>query len=613
MTSPLSTVTTGTVSPSPSPLIERIFGEARFHTDGDVAALIFDKDDSLWSIDETGVLKHWNIDAKLLARNFLSDLETLWVFSSDARYLASGNDDLLLWEVESGQLLARTAQDSWITALAFRPDGAVLASGHDDGNVRLWDVATQRCHAEIPVHPRHSVSALAFSPKGDLLATAGEDRVIRIWKSQTLELWLELKSHTDRIPALVWSPDGTHLISAGWDTSARVWQPPHPDPLMLLNSHADQVLTLAYSPDGRFLACADSDHDIYLWSEPAKGKVGHILRGHQDEIRCLAFNADGRLLASAGADRVIRLWEVQNGRLLAGPHATAKHSLAYVPGARSILVSATGQAVRAWDAASGDECPPTGEKAAYSVAASPDGRQIALGGTDHFTSIWDVESQAVVAQLEATKPPIGRLAYSPDGTLIAHTSPADGLVWIWNAKTFEPQLILIEAADGCTLEALAIHPNGQWLACGGVDVLSTGERDGALCIWDITTMEKKVVWDVGVYALAFDPRGKYLAGAGLKETVYLWDLEKDELIFELAGFQGAVNAVAFSPDGSYLLAAGEDMTVRAWDVLSSRMLIRREFDTAPQSLLFSPDGRFLFLGNANTTCYQVEFKKLLDD
>jgi hypothetical protein len=39
----------------------------------------------------------------------------------------------------------------------------------------------------------------------------------------------------------------------------------------------------------------------------------------------------------------------------------------------------------------------------------------------------------------------------------------------------------------------------------------------------------------------------------------------------------------------------------------------REFDVPVQSLAFSPDGKFLFCGNANTTCYQIEFKKLLED
>src|SRR5205807_2357654 len=114
---------------------------------------------------------------------------------------------------------------------------------------------------------------------------------------------------------------------------------------------------------------------------------------------------------------------------------------------------------------------------------------------------------SLTSSLEATKPPIGALAFSPDSAMLAHTSPADGLVWIWKCGASEAELILIEAADGCTLEGVAFHPNGGWVACGGIDYLSTGERDGAVAVWDLATREKRFVLDVGVYAIAFDPKG----------------------------------------------------------------------------------------------------------
>jgi len=261
----------------------------------------------------------------------------------------------------------------------------------------------------------------------------------------------------------------------------------------------------------------------------------------------------------------------------------------------------------------GDEMAPTGLCAACSVAASRDGKWLAVGGTDHFTQLWDVKAGKRAASLEATKPPIGSLAFAPDSNLLAHTSPADGLVWLWKCDAAEPLLILIEAADGCTLETVAFHPNGKLVACGGIDYLSTGERDGAVCVWDLATKEKQFTLDYGVYAVAFDPTGKYLAGAGIDDTVYLWDANTQETVFELAGHQETINAVAFSPDGSYLVTGGDDMTVRVWDVLSGRLLVGRELDSPVQALAFSPDGKSLFVGNGNTTCYQVEVKKLLEE
>jgi WD40 repeat protein len=113
--------------------------------------------------------------------------------------------------------------------------------------------------------------------------------------------------------------------------------------------------------------------------------------------------------------------------------------------------------------------------------------------------------------------------------------------------------------------------------------------------------------------VAFDPQGKYLAGAGFDDAVYVWDVETQETVFVLGGHLAKLNAVAFTPDGSYVVSGGDDGTIRVWDVLSGRFLIAREFDSAVQSLAFSPDGQYLFCGNGNTTCYQIEFKRLLED
>lgn len=597
-----------------SPLIARTFGEPRFHTEGDISAVAFGPDGTIWSVDEAGILRHWSADGRALQRSFLSDIETLWCFSPEADFLASGNDDLLIWNTAEGQLLYRIPQPGWVSALAFSPDGRTVACGHDDGFIRLWDVRSQRQIGELAAHA-DAVSAIQFSAQGDRIASAGEDRVVQVWDANTHKLLATLKSHTDRIPALAWAPDGSLLVSAGWDTSARVWRPgTSVEPVMLLNSHADQVLGVTFSPDGKLLATADSENDVYLWSNAASGKVRHALRGHVGEVRSLSFNRDGSILASAGADRVIHLWDTRDGKLIAGPNPTGRHGIAVVPGANPLLASTGGTSLRVWALATGDEVAPSHDGPAFSVAASDTGRWLAVGGTDHRTRLYDLTQPKLAPKiLEATKPPVGSLAFGPGGKFLVQSSPADGLVWIWNPEGTEADLILIEAADGCTLETVAVHPDGNRVAVGGADYLSTGERDGAVCVWDLTTKLKVATFDTGVYALAFDPQGRFLVGAGLTDHVHVWDLASETEVFTLQGHQERINVVAFSPDGNYLLSGGDDQTVRVWDLLSGRLLVAREFDSPIQGLAFSADGQTLFTGNGNTTCYQVDFKKLLED
>lgn len=597
-------------TPTPS-FVKRVLGEPRFHTEADIAAVAFTPEGTVWSVDEAGILRNWASDGSCLARHFLSDLETLWCFDRSSKLLASANDDLLIWDVQQGQLMHRIAQPSWVTAFAFSPDSRVIATGHDDGKVRFWDTRGQKMIGEIDAS-KESISAVSYSNNGQWVAIASEDRIIKVWHAESHRLLQEYVSHTDRIPSLSWSADDDQFASAGWDTSARVWKPGNRDPLMLLNSHSDQVLAVAFSPNGNFLATADSDCDIHLWSDPSTGKALHVLRGHADEIRAIVFNHDGTKLASAGSDRVIHIWDVSSGALLAGPNPSGRYSLtAYQYKGVEYVAGATDSMLQIWNSASGKSVP-FDHGAANSVASSKDGNRLAVGGIDVNTKLF--HNGEFVRALEATKPPIGCISFSPDGKILAHTSQSDGLVWIWDTApdSGDAKLILIEAADGCTLESLCFHPDGNRLAVGGIDYLSTGERDGAVAIWDLTTKEKWDVFDKGVYAITIDPQGRYLAGAGVSNSVYLWDLLGRDLAFELEGHQSKVHAVCFDLEGSYVLSGGDDGTLRVWDVLSGRLLVVREFDVPVQALAFGPSGS-LYAGLGNTTCVEIDFQKLLND
>jgi WD40 repeat protein len=309
----------GSLLPAPEGLaaVIRVFGELRFHTDGDIAALAFAADGALYSVEESGVLRRWNTSTGQPSESqTLSDLETLWAFSGNGRLLASASDDLSLWDVASGRMLGDVAQPSWVTALAWSSDGGWLATGHDDGIVRIWTVANERLQSELRGH-ENPITAMAFSPDGKRLATAGEDRIIIIWEVVAGGQLGALRGHTDHIQAVAWHPRGHQLVSAAWDRTARLWNTTTFEPIVLLNSHADQVTSLCYSPGGELLVSADSAPAIHVW-DPETAKDCSVLEGHQEEIRSLAFSPDGQLLASGGADRVIRLWDPHQGQLLSG-------------------------------------------------------------------------------------------------------------------------------------------------------------------------------------------------------------------------------------------------------------------------------------------------------
>jgi WD40 repeat protein len=657
------------------PFVDRTYGEPLFHTQSEVVVLCFAPDDSLWSIEESGILRQWTREGRLMTRKFLAELDAIWAFNSDATLIASACDKFInIWDAARARVQRRMPTDSWVMALAFSLDGKLLASGHDNGTVRLWDVSDGKLVAEWKAH-NQSVSAIDF--RNTQIATAGEDRLIHVWDFAGKKA-ATLAGHFDRIPALAWQPGGNLLISAGW-----VWDPSKSDPLILLNSHADQVANLAYSRDGRLLAVADSDFTIHVWSDLLHCPTEYVLQGHKDEIRAMAFSRDGSRLATAGADCVVQLWDMNTGRLAAGPNpanspnSPSRHGIALVN--EQTIVSTAGAAIQGWEQESARPswvplCE-SGEPV-LSIATSPDGKWLATGGPSPEVKVWDLATRELKLTLQHTRGPIVNLTFSPNSELLVSASISDGLAWVWRIGNPEPILVIPEAAETSTLESLAFHPTKNWLAVGGIDWLATSGSDGAVCLWDLDAQQKIASVPTGVTSLAFDPTGRFIAAGTLKQTVAIWEIKDLNKVFEpqprrhggrrsrrrssrrerrpasgrsqsarprwhrscqrvnhrqrrrqgdpglgsrfrqaepgSGGHQDRIGAVLFSPDGRWLVSAGDDCTLRIWDVLNGQLVAARQFDAAIHSLAFSKNGRYLYTGNDNTTCYRLELKKLLE-
>ncbi len=630
-------------SRSESPFRPRVFGARPFHTDGELLALRFSPDGTLWSVEEPGVLRHWDVHTRQqIGWSELGDPEATWCFSSAAHFVAAGSDELCLWETNNGELLSFWQQSSWVTALAFQPCALLLASGHDDGGVRLWDYAGGRLAYEIrpPIAPSDgggdlAVSALAFSLDGRRLAVAAEDRSIFLWSMANGEMIGRLVGHTDRIAALAWHPDGRRLVSAGWDGTARVWDTTTCLPLILLNSHDGQVQALAFTPDGQRLACADSTPAVHFWDMKAYQSVA-VHRDSIREVRCLAFSADSKYLASGGAGRVIHFWNApavgwaDGGDPPAGgggpprsPHPT-RTCLAVTQDGSRLASLGEGTTLRVWNTTTGDpEFELENAPLLRAFAASPDGRWFAgsvvptarregkASEADRSTLfLWRADNGRCVRPLEGQAAPIHILAFNPDSTVLATAGLRTSDVWLWRVPEGEPFLVP-DVVKGCSIESLAFHPNGRLVAAGGIDWLAPRRPEGRIVLWDLDQQRPAGVLPGGTTGLAFHPSGRRLAAATLTQSIVIWDLETRSQLDELIGHLDAVTAVAYSPDGRWLASGSDDRTLRLWDAETGEQRGLVELDTQIKALAFAPDGRSLFTGNGTTSCYQLDLRSIL--
>ncbi|MFO0925436.1 MAG: WD40 repeat domain-containing protein [Gemmataceae bacterium] len=606
----------------------RVFGVPALHTDGELLALGLTVDGVLYSVQEPGELRSWDLRQRHSTSSVpLEGMAMVWAFNWASRLLASASDEVTVWEAASGKQLSSWAMPTaaWVSALAFQPGEAVLATGHEDGTVRIWDWAAGELRLEIAAHPQ-TVSAIAFSWDGTRLATAGEDKLIHLWDVTTGQPAGTLTGHKDRIPGLLWHPDNRRLFSAGWDTTVRVWDTTTCEPIILLNSHATQVHALALSADGKLLASADSRSTVHLWDTDRHVTVA-LLREATGEVRCLAFspnddrgNVGPAVLVYGGADRLIYLWDSRQGSGGTGQTdpLVSRTAIALSPDDRTLYGLGAGMPLRGWDVDRGDTTLTLQDSPLLRTAAlSPDGRWIAAarveGSADDRTTLalhrtTDGGRQAVC---DGQQPPITALAFDPAGTLLAAGGIRSSDVWLWKVPAGEPALLIPDAVDSASVEGAGV-PAGRSAAGGGRNRLA-GDQPPRRSNRPVgrSTSASPGCGSTGAVAMAWHPDGSRLLVAGLDRIARVYDAATGQVLHELRGHQDSLTCLAVSPDGQLLVTGGDDRALRVWDVRSGDAIAAWELDNPVRAVAFSHDGRYLYTGNSNTSCYQLELDQLL--
>jgi WD40 repeat protein len=168
-------------------------------------------------------------------------------------------------------------------------------------------------------------------------------------------------------------------------------------------------------------------------------------------------------------------------------------------------------------------------------------------------------------------------------------------IWAIHPSLAQPLLIRTLTAHSASVYSVALSPDGQTLASGGVDC--------AIQLWHLGTteqtntgaslMRKLTGHTFPVYSIAFSPDGKLLASGSGDYTIKIWNLETGQLLSTLAGHSSFVYSVAFSPDGKTLASGSADKSIKIWQVSNSQLLTTLISYASVNSVAFSPDPQFL--------------------
>lgn len=132
----------------------------------------------------------------------------LLLFSPADRSLACAvKATVEIWEPYSSDVRRKLEMRSGLaTAMAYSPDGRQFATGHFQGDVHIWDLATEKEIAHFKGH-RGRIAYLKYSHDGKSLASASADTSILIWKSpelpkRNMPTEKELESHWESFTSL---------------------------------------------------------------------------------------------------------------------------------------------------------------------------------------------------------------------------------------------------------------------------------------------------------------------------------------------------------------------------------------------------------------------------
>jgi WD40 repeat protein len=477
---------------------------------------------------------------------------------------------------------------------AFSPNSQWLAVSVGDYSIELWSVTDKKPIRRLIAHT-DAVVTTAWSPDNELLASSGNDQTVAVWRRETGELLGRLHGHQQNVTCLAFSIDGRTLYSGSEDRTIRVWTPsslqakgfafsqpmadkalPH---LTTTNSVANPlpwewrhlqyesrdeatsvfaqstsaVSSLAVSFNGKWIAGGMGGGQVLLWTDL---KLQHEWQlGHRD-VECLDFSPSGERLAAGCRDGSVIVLSIPSGNVIT-----------------NFIQS---------------------------------GSQIAVRFANNGNGLGFVSSRAFASYnfLEQTRRDGGpffawRAAISPDLKFIALGQPEGLVIYSGATNVIFPN---VRGNQFHESQAMAISPNGQWLA--------TALADRSIEIWllpDKRPVQRLIGHSSTISALAWSADSRLLASGGYDQIIIIWDAQREKILRRLRGHEDYITTLSFSPDGDTLYSGSYDRTFRVWTGFHS--------PSAPEVVALDPHVTYSFLspgarvacgGTADYTLWTIE-------
>jgi WD40 repeat protein len=343
------------------------------------------------------------------------------------------------------------------------------------------------------------------------------------------------------------------------------------------------------------LPWVESGDAISLSNVPSIQLLGRLeTRVTASTIFADAFSPDGVRLAALTNEQVV-VWDLIKGSLVFDTARENAEHVYFSPDKTEVYTLDSLGQVHIYDADSGQQKNGFTAQQSYrgTAAYNADNGWLALGGVNGEVRVWDLAARQSLVTFKAHAQAVTALAFSPDGTKLA-TAGRDNRaqIWDWKARSSLANL------DVSGASRLAFSPDGDLLAAGipnnaSVWVVATGARAYTLNTGPGGTRD----------ILTFSPDGQYILTAGEPADAGVWDAKTGAPVNTLPGVGGDTVSAAFSPDGTLLATATLDGKATLWNMggIREKTLQRADLNTTQRiaGVDWAPDSHLLALFTAD--------------
>ncbi|MEZ6125514.1 MAG: protein kinase [Planctomycetaceae bacterium] len=478
----------------------------------------------------------------------------------------------------------------------FSPDGRLIVTGHTDGTILLHDVADAAA-TQTWRSSGAAVQDVAFSPDGSRLAVAhqwpddAQSGSVSVYRVDNGEVLFEFSEHESCPKCVTFDTTGERVISGDSD-GIQVW-----------DSSSGEVLQTISLRHGTTECACHGDEIVFLndgirrWSLKTNEEIGRV-SGTRSEF--LAFDREGGDIVTVDS-RAQRLNVIPINDVVGDVTQTVPRLAGTLTGMdvspdgnRVAIAGMFSNDVEIWDMQSGT--PSTLPNAVSSgcvwkLKFSGDGQRLGILGQYNF-SVADVNTLSRVVE-RTQKIQDGRAIDFLQDAERLFTASLRGAPQIWDAQSLA-EIESPESPIAGTLFA-ALSPSAEFVAC------CTEEK---VIVCDVTTMKARWETTFQTHVAAWHPNSRNLAVTAKDVIVHDTSGDGESRVF--GPMQYATTAVTWNPTGTLIAAASQIGELKLWDFESGKTVMSERMPGQVQQLEFSPDGRYLYVANINSTVYVLD-------